>query len=98
MTWGRRNTRAWLDVAHDVQLEVSGEVGPRAVIGNDFATVERLHLFIPFPFLGGEALVKRLEALFEISGVARSHFRQLLLDAPGDAPAVLRVKPIVGVT
>src|SRR5204863_213864 len=42
-----------------------------------------------------EALLERIVTLGEISGVARAHFRELILNAFGDAQAVFGIEPVV---
>src|SRR6266853_1146675 len=93
----RGDAGAGLDVSHDIEAKVFGEIGPGAVIGDDLAAGVGLHLREPF-FIGLlEALLKGIVALGEIGGVARAHFGKFVAHAVGDAQAVLGIKPIVRV-
>src|SRR5438445_1241884 len=83
------------DVAKHVEAEMFGEIGPGAVIGDDLAPSMRFHVGEPL-FVGLlEALFERSIALFEISGIARPHFREFVLNPFGNAQAVFGVEPVV---
>src|SRR6266849_2452097 len=91
------NAGTRLHIVHYVQAEALRQVGPRAMVGDHFAPAQRLHLLVP-PLLGLlEALAECLEALLEIGRIAGPQFGKLLLDAAGNAQAVLRVEPVVRV-
>src|SRR5713101_5500706 len=74
-----------------------GEIGPRAVIGDDFAADVGLHLRLPLLVGLLEALLKGIIALGKIGGIIGAHLAELVLDALGDAQAVVRVQPVVRV-
>src|SRR2546430_10273665 len=79
-------------------MEVFGEIGPGAMVGDDFAAGIRLHFGEPF-FIGLlEALLERIVTLGEIGGIARAHFGKFVLNALGDAQAVFGIEPIVRIT
>ena len=91
------NAGARLDVARDVEVEVAGEIGPGAVVGDDLAAGVGVHL--GFPLLRGlvQALLERGVTLGEIVRVGRTHLGELVLDALSDAESVFRVEPVMGI-
>src|ERR1700682_1152189 len=93
--WGGRYAGARLDVADDIEVEVFGEIGPRAVIRDDFAASVRFH--IGFPALVGmlQALLKGSVSLGKIRGIAGAHLVELVLNAFGDTQSIFGVQPVM---
>src|SRR6266403_1070917 len=81
----RGNTRSRLYIPDNIEVEMFGEVGPGAVVGNDFAAGVGLHGLEPFLVGLLEAPFEVGVALFKISGVAGTHLAELVGDAFGDA-------------
>ncbi len=92
---GRRNTGLGLDVAHDVEAERVGEVGPRPVVGDDLHSLVRRHRGLPALLRRREPAVEVRVPLCEVRAVGGVHLSQLVLDRLGDPPAVARVEPVV---
>src|SRR2546430_2534258 len=78
-----RDAGARLDVADDVQVEMFGEIGPGAMIGDDLTAVIRGHLRKPLLVGVFQALFEVGVALREISSVAGPHFAELVGDTFG---------------
>src|SRR2546428_717994 len=94
-TWG--NAGARLNVADDIETKVLGEIGPGAVIGDDFAAGIRLHLSEPFFISLLDALLKGVIALSKIGGIAGTHFGEFILNPLGDGKAGFGIETIMWV-
>src|SRR5882724_5828517 len=93
-----RNSGSRFDVADNIEAEVFREVGPRAVIGDDFAAGVGFHLRKPLLIGLLQTLLKTGIALREISRVAGAHFTEFVGYAFGDAQTVFRIEPVVRIS
>src|SRR5262245_34406011 len=91
----RRNSGARLDIANDVEIEMSRKIRPRAMVRDDLAAGIGLHLFEPFLIGLLKMLLERRVALRKVGGVSRAHLAEFVPNPFGDAQAILRVEPIV---
>src|SRR5205807_4299066 len=96
--WAGRDSRARFDVPDHIQAEVLGEVGPGAMIGDDFASGVWLHLRKPLLIGLFEFLFERGIAAGEIGRVARAHFAEFVRDAFGNPQTVFRIEPVVRIS
>src|SRR4029077_18389782 len=93
-----RNSGARFDVPDNIEAEVFREVGPRAVIGDDFAAGGGVHLRKPLLIGLLQALLKTGIALREISRVAGAHFAEFVGYALGEAQTVFRIEPVLRIS
>src|SRR5262249_24446783 len=88
---------ARLDVADDIEMEMVGEVGPGAVVGDDFAAGVGLHFCLPL-FVGGfEALFEVGVGLRGVGSVVRADGTGFVSDALWRAEAGFGIEPVVGI-
>src|SRR5215831_18815729 len=98
MARSRRNSRSWLHIADDVQVEMLGKVAERVVIGHDLAASKRRHLRIPLLFRSAQAPVKVLKSLLKIGCVGRVQLAELPRNSTRYPSPVIRIKPVVGIS
>ena len=67
------------------------------MVGDNLAPVVGLHFCIPLVFGCGKTFVKVLKALLIVGGIRGVEIAQLPGDTFGDAAAVFRIEPIVGI-